>query len=123
MIKAIDIAVKHTEVAPKVRAYALRQFGQLERYIPRKHRTGVHVDVVLSEAKTKGAERFTCNVVLRTPHETFDAKDTNINMHAAIDVAENKLKTQLVKYKETHSDSRKFRHLFVRSLRRGEELR
>lgn len=123
MIKTIDIAVKHTEVAPKVRAYAQRQLGQLDRYIPRKQRTGVRLEVVLSEAKTKGAERFTCNVVLRTPHETFDAKDTNINMHAAIDVAENKLKAQLVKYKETHTDSRKFRHLFVRSLRRGEELR
>lgn len=123
MIKAIDIAVKHTEVAPRVRAYAQRQFGQLERYIPRKQRTGVYVEVVLSEAKNKSTERFTCSVVLHTPHETFDAKDTNINMHAAIDVAENRLKTQLVKYKETHSDSRKFRHIFVRSLRRGEELR
>lgn len=123
MIKAIDIAVKHTEVPPKTRAYALKQFGALDRYIGRKHRAGVHIEVILSEAKVKGAERFACHVILRTPHETFDAKETNINFHAAIDVAENKLKNQLKKYKETHSDSRKFRHLFVRSMRRGEEVR
>lgn len=123
MIKAIDIAVKHTEVPTKTRAYALKQFGALDRYIPRKHRSGVRIEVVLTELKIKGPERFACNVVLRTPHETFDAKETNINFYSAIDVAENKLKNQLKKYKETHSDSRTFRHIFVRSLRRGEEIR
>jgi len=123
MLKTIDIATKNTELTPRLRTYTQKKIGTLDRFIPKKHREGTHVDVVLTEEKSKDKRQFTCGVVIRTPIETFEAKETNINMHAAIDVAENKLKTQLKKFKETHTDGKKFRHLFARTLRRGEEVR
>ena len=41
---------------------------------------------------------------MHLPHEEFATKETTMNIFAAIDIVEAKLKNHLRKYKETHSN-------------------
>ena len=59
------------------------------------------------------------SVVLRVPHGVLDASETTINMFAAIDIVETKLKLQLKKYKDSHTDAKLHRRLYAKMRRRA----
>ena len=55
-----------------------------------------------------------CEAILHLPHETIMVKEATINMFAAVDIVEAKLKTQLKKYKDTHGNPRLHRRLITK---------
>lgn len=114
MIKKIEISGIHTELTPDLKKYALKKIGKLDAYLPRPKRESVHAEVVLRERKAKDKNRCECEVILRVPHDTITVKEATINMFAAIDIVEAKLRNQLKRYKETHSSPRLYRRLFAR---------
>jgi ribosomal subunit interface protein len=118
MIKKLEISGQHTKVTPELKKYVTRKIGRLDRYQSRHTRESMHAEVHLKESKAKDKKQFTCSVVLHLPHETLDASETTINMFAAIDIVETKLKSQLKKYKDTHTNA-KFHRRIVARLRRG----
>ena len=52
------------------------------------------------------------------PQDNITVKESTLNMFAAVDIVEAKLRNQLKKYKERHASSRLHRRLFAR-LRRA----
>jgi ribosome-associated translation inhibitor RaiA len=55
---------------------------------------------------------------LHLPHETIVIKESTVNLFAAVDIAEAKLRLQLKKYKDSHSSLalhkrilRRFKHM------------
>lgn len=114
MIKKLEISGQHVTVTPELQRYVHRKIGRLDRYIARAARQSVHAEVKLKEIKRKDKKDCTCTVVMYLPHGEIDAHETTINMFAAIDIAENKLKTQLKKYKDTHTDGKLHRWLYAR---------
>ena len=83
--------------------YVFKKLGKLDKYISRKARTSAHAQVYLKESKIKTKKQCTCEVVLHLPHEEFVTKETTMNIFAAVDIVEAKLKNHLRKYKDTHS--------------------
>lgn len=97
--------------------YITKKIGGLDKYVPRHARKSVRAEVRVKEEKIKDKKECTCEVLLMLPQETINAKETTMNMFAAVDIVEEKIKTQLRKYKEKHGRSRtskikKFLHRF-----------
>lgn len=100
MIKKIDITGIHAEVEPDVAKYVKKKIAKLDSYMPKHARKSAHAEVKLKEDRVKTKKQSTCEVLLYVPGEVIKAQETTVNMYAAIDIVEEKLKSQLRKYKE-----------------------
>lgn len=118
MIKKLDITGVHMEVSPDLKKYVVKKIAKLDRYMPKHARESAHIEVFLKEAKIKAKKECTCEVVMHLPKENLMTKETTMNIFAAVDIVEAKLKNQLKKYKETHSSLRIHRRVIAK-LRRG----
>ena len=105
MIK-LEITGVHVDLDAKVKKYVRAKIDKLEKYLPKHARESAHAEVFLKERMIKTKKECTCEVVLHLPKDTIRIQETTINMYAAIDIVEAKLKNQLKKYKETHSSLR-----------------
>jgi putative sigma-54 modulation protein len=114
MISKLEINGVHTVVTPELKKYIAKKIGKLDRYVPRDIREAIHVDVFLKEGKTKDKNKCTCEVVLNVPQEEIMVKESTINMFAAVDIVEAKLRNRLKKYKERRLLGRLQRHLLAR---------
>lgn len=119
MIKKFEIEGVHMTVGDDIKKYVRKKIGGLEKYIPRHARESVHVEVKLKEGKIKAREERTCMVVITLPHEVITVNETTVNMFAAVDIAEEKLKNQLHKYKEKHASPRLHQRLLARLRRQS----
>lgn len=116
MIEKLEISGVHANVDDKLRKYVGRKLGQLDRYAARRVRKSLHLEIKLKESKVKARKQFTCEAILHLPHEVLRVQETTLNLYAATDIVEAKLKQQLKKYKELHGSSRIHRCI-VRRLR------
>jgi ribosomal subunit interface protein len=118
MINKLEINGVHTVATDELKKYIIRKIGRLDRYIPRSIRESAHAEVFLKEGNAKDKNKCTCEVVLTLPHDRITIKESTMNMFAAVDIVEVKLRNQLKKYKETHYSARLHRRLFARLRRR-----
>lgn len=100
MIKKIDITGIHTELDKDVTKYAIKKIGKLDSYMPRHARKSAHAEVKIKESKGQKKREATCEVTIFVPDAQITAKEQTVNTYAAIDIVEEKLKSQLRKYKE-----------------------
>lgn len=118
MIKKLEINGVHFTVDKKLRSYVVKKLGKLDKYVPRQVRESAHMEVFLKEQKVKNKKENVCEVILKLPHETITTKEATINMYAAIDIVESKLKNQIRKYKNKHG-SPQLHHRLIGKLRRN----
>ncbi|MBP9820874.1 ribosome-associated translation inhibitor RaiA [Candidatus Saccharibacteria bacterium] len=117
MIKQIEITNIHMDSNPEVTKYVKKKIAKLDSYMPKHARKSAHAEVRLKESKSKDKKTSTCEVTLHVPNEQIMATESTVNMYAAIDIVEEKLKTQLRKYKDrsdvtkTHGET-KIRRMF-----------
>ncbi len=118
MIRKFEITGVHIDTDEKLKKYVTQRVTKLEKYIPRHARNSVHIDVKLRESKRQQDRQCTAEFIVYLPHETLTAKESTINLFAAIDIVEAKLRNQLKKYKDTHNDPRFYQRLTKRFQRR-----
>lgn len=118
MIKKLEITGIHYEVGPKLYEYVTKKIGKLDRYLPKHARESAHVEVILKEHKIKQRKECVCEVILHLPGENITVKESTINIYAAVDIVEAKLKNLMKKYKETHSSLRIHRRVLARLRRK-----
>lgn len=58
-------------------------------------------DVKLKLVNRDHGNKYEAEVILNVPEKRLTAKDSTVNMMAAIDIVEQKLASQLTKYKQT----------------------
>jgi putative sigma-54 modulation protein len=118
----LEISGVRYELDDKIKQYVRRKIGRLDKYLVRSAKGVIHGEVALIEDDGKPTNRFTCEVTLKLPQETLIAKESTINMFAAVDIAEAKLQAQVLKYKNKHGNSARFartRQAFDRMRRFG----
>ncbi|MDL2342229.1 MAG: ribosome-associated translation inhibitor RaiA [Patescibacteria group bacterium] len=120
MIQKFEISGVHLAVDDDLRKYATRKIGNLDKYLARGSRESAHAEVFLKVAKAKNKQHATCEVNLHLPHEIISVHETTINLYAAIDIVEAKLKQQLQKYKDLHQNGKLHRKLFARLSRKAD---
>ncbi len=122
MIQKFDISSVHTTVDEKLQKYITKKLGRLDRYIPRGSRGSAHAEVRLKESTSlkHDSQKFqcTCEVTLHLPHEVINVSESTLNMYAAVDIVEAKLKQQIMKYKQTHTSGGLHRRLAARFARK-----
>lgn len=118
MITHIDISGIHYEVSDDLKKYITKKVGKLDKFVPRHARKSLTADVRLTERKTK-TDKNQCEIVLHLPNQQITAKEATVNMFAAIDIVETKLKSQLKKYKGTHGGDKQDHRGILRRLVRG----
>jgi putative sigma-54 modulation protein len=106
MIQKLDISGVHLEINDELKRYVQKKLGRLDRFVARTHRESLHMEVKLKEGRAKDKNERTCEVILHLPGENITLKETTINIYAAIDIIETKLRNQLKKYKELHGSPR-----------------
>lgn len=118
MITNLNISSKGYELTDDIKKYLNKKIGRIDRFAPRHARKSLKADVKLVEKKTK-SDKFECEVILHLPEKRLTAKADTVNMFAAVDIVETKLKNQLSKYKGTHGgDKQDHRSKLRRILRR-----
>jgi putative sigma-54 modulation protein len=119
MLKRFELQGVHFEIDERLRAHVNKKIGGLDRYIARANRDSAHMEVHLKETKRKGNDQCRCEVTLHLPHQTIIVKESAVNMYAAVDIVEAKLKQQLQKYKDRHGSGKSKRHMFGRFRRKN----
>lgn len=104
MISRIEKSGTNLELDADLKKYIDKKIGRLDRYMPRHARKTVHGEVKMREVANRAGDKYTCEVVLHLPGEVVTAKESTLNMFAAVDIVEAKLKNQLKKYKAAHID-------------------
>ncbi len=119
MIQKLEINGVHTVLTEDLKKYITKKIGKLDRYMPRHARESAHAEIFVKEIMIKTKKECMCEVVLHLPGTKLMTKESTINMFAAVDIVEAKLKNQLKKYKDTHNAHRIHRKVLLR-LRRSE---
>lgn len=103
MIK-LELTGRNFGVDEKMKGYVEEKIGGLEKYLPRQVREVASCAVVLEDDQSgREDNRYVCEAVLSVPGDTMVSREGTVNMYAAIDIVEAKLKAQLAKYKQKHT--------------------
>lgn len=96
-----EITARNFEVDDKVKSYVEDKIGNLEKYLPRRVRGNLSAEVVL-EDDTGGREdnRYVCEVIMLVNGFKMVSREGTVNMYAAVDIVEAKMRQQCSKYKE-----------------------
>ncbi len=122
MIEHIDIKGVHTVATPNLKKYINRKFGHLDRFVPKADRSAVRVEIALVETKHEAAKQCHARATIHLPHAVINAEEATVNIFAAVDIVEAKLRNQLVRYKETHGTPRLDQRLLRRLKRVSTEV-
>lgn len=115
MLQKLEISAVHADIDDSLRKYVTKKIGRLDRYLPRHSRESAHAEVRLKESKkAKDNCRCTCEVTLHLPQNTINVTECTLNMYAAIDIVEAKLKLQLRKYKDRYASGKMHRRIMAR---------
>lgn len=121
MITHIDITGERFTPDTATKKYVSKKIGRLDRFLPRHARKSVTAEVKLREVNRARGNKYEAEVVLHVPDKTLTARDSTMNMLAAVDIVEAKIASQLHRYKETlipHVGRRKLLSRFKRSYAR-----
>jgi putative sigma-54 modulation protein len=110
MISKIDTSGINLELGDDIKKYIARKIGRLDKYMPRHARQSAHAEAKLRETNNRLGNKYECEVILHLPGGQIQAKEATLNMFAAVDIVEAKLKNQLVKYKAAHIDHLRVKH-------------
>ena len=102
MITAIKITGKQYDLDERTRKYVMQKVGKLDRFLPRHARKSASAEVILREVNRNHGNKYEAEVLLHVPDKHLTAKDSTMNVMAAIDIVEAKLSAQLRKYKYEH---------------------
>lgn len=122
MLQKFEIQGVHTTVDESLRKYVTKKIGKLDKYLSTHSKQSAHAVVQLKENKAKDKNHCTCEVTLHLPHGTIVVTESTLNMYAAIDIVETKLKQQLKRYKDKHDSGKLRRHLLARVRRQSLRL-
>lgn len=120
-MQKLNIISVHTAADDNLRKYLVRKIERLDKYLPRHDRASAHAEVRLKESPRarNRQQRFTCEVTLHLPHDTLNVTETALNMYAAIDIVETKLRLMIAKHKQLRASPRLHRRLLMRLQRRS----
>jgi len=97
----VEIKLRGMESDVKVTKYVHKKIGGLEKFVPKVQRKVAVVSVFLEEDPNgREQNRYVCEAIISLVGTKLVAKDATVNIYAAVDIVEAKLKTQLTDYKE-----------------------
>ena len=121
MIRNLTITGVKYELTDTTKKYVEKKIGALDKYLPRHARKSVSADVKIKQIDNPGGNKYEVDVIINVPEKVITAKDSTMNVLAAVDIVEAQLNGQLRKYKQAnvpHIGFRKVLSKFKRSYER-----
>lgn len=119
MIANIEITgVATYEPDETTKKYVRKKLGSLDRLVPRHARRSMHIEVKLADVNRPKGNKYEVEAIVSVPDKRVMAKDSTMNVLAAVDIVEAKLAAQLRRYKQEltpHVGRRKLLNRFKRS--------
>ena len=100
MIKDITITGVKYELNATTKKYVERKIGSLGKYLQRHARKSASADVKIRQIDNPGGNKYEVEVVINVPDKKIVAKDSTMNVLAAVDIVEARLNGQVRKYKD-----------------------
>lgn len=125
MISNITITGVHFSPDEAAKKYVQKKVGRLDRFLPRHARKTVSADVKLSQVDQPNGNKYQAEIIMTLPDKVVTAKDSTLNIFAAIDIVEHKIAMQLHRYKEEnlpHVGKRRVLSRFKRSYAREQQI-
>lgn len=111
----IQLTGRKYEIDDRLNKYVSKKLGVLDKYLPRGHNNQGMTVEIFKDPSGKEDNRYKVTVVLRVQGPDLVAETATINPYSAIDIVEQKLKTQIRKYKDKNKPKySKIRSLFKR---------
>lgn len=107
----VTISGIHTKVDADLTKYVNKKIGRLEHYLTRAARESAVAEVKLKDSKAKGKQQHSCEVILSLPKDRLVVEETTVNPFAAVDIAENALRAQILKHKQRHAGGKLYHRL------------
>ena len=96
-----EVTARNYQIDDKLREYVEDKIGNLEKYLPRRARGNLSAMVVLEDdANGREDNRYVCDVRMLVNGVPMLSREGTVNMYAAVDIVEAKLRQQCSKYKE-----------------------
>lgn len=121
MITAIEISGIKYDLDETTKRYVTKKIGKLDRYLPKHARDSVRAEVKLKTVNRSHGNKYEAEAIIYVPDKVITAKDSTVNMLAAVDIVEKKIVNQLRKYKQAsilHVGGRSIMSRFKRSFAR-----
>ena len=100
MIKDITITGVKYELNATTKKYVERKIGSLGKYLPRHARKRASADVKIKQIDNPCGNKYDVEVIINLPDNQILAKDSTMNVLAAVDIVEARLNGQVRKYKD-----------------------
>ena len=101
MIQNLTITGVKYELTDTTKKYVEKKIGALDKYLPRHARKSASADVKIKQIDNPGGNKYEVEVIIRVPEKVITAKDSTMNVLAAVDIVEAKLNGQIRKYKQS----------------------
>jgi len=115
MLQKFELSATHMELDDRLKKYATKKLANIDRYLSKHIRSSAHLEVRLKEHRSDGQKQSVCDVTLHLPQGTIKIRESTQNIFASVDIVEAKLKQQVRRYKESHTDGKRRRRLFARA--------
>lgn len=117
----LNITGRNYQLNDKVVTYVNEKIGALDKYLPRQAKPAMGTVMLEEDASGREDNHYVCEAVIKVPGPDLAAKEATLNIYAAIDIVEAKLKAQIIKYKEKHHPKYRGRQWLTKVLRRERE--
>lgn len=115
MVQKFELSATQMELDDRLKKYVTKKLANIDKYLNKRIRPSIHLEVRLKEHKSNGQKQSVCDVLLYLPHDTIKIRESTQNIFAAVDIVEAKLKQQIRHYKELHTDAKRRRRLFAKA--------
>jgi len=98
-MRIIEITSKHFTVDAKIKLYLEKKVQKLVDYIPRHARRSATASAQITKKNARGAGQLECEIILNLPSQKLVARECKDGVLAAIDGSEEKMRSQIRRYK------------------------
>jgi putative sigma-54 modulation protein len=116
----LQISGRNYELSDKITGYVNDKIGALDKYLPRNSRQASGSVTLETDVSGREDNQCVCEVIIKVPGTVLQAKEATVNMYAAIDIVEAKIKSQILKYKDKHSPKLNQRQRWLNKMLRRE---
>jgi ribosome-associated translation inhibitor RaiA len=95
MILDIDLKADRVMLDKSTRRYAQKVIGTLDKYLPKSARQTARAAVLLTRIDQPHGNKYEALVTIHLPGRSITAKDTTLNVLAALDIVRAKLIAEL----------------------------
>jgi putative sigma-54 modulation protein len=99
----LRISGNNYELTEKIKEYAQKKIGNLDKYLPKNDKDAAASVTLTMDPSGREDNQCVCEAHIKSGGADFEAKEATMNMFAAIDIVEAKLKSQILKHKEKTS--------------------